>query len=49
MPPHGVLVTMEAVCYMLGEKGKKTKEKDANGKIIMDFWEVSKKKVLANP
>ena len=48
LPPKGVVVTMEAVCMMLGQAGTKVKDKET-GKKVMDFWEVSKKKVLANP
>ena len=48
LPPKGVVVTMEAVCMMLGRAGTKVKDKET-GKKVMDFWEVSKKKVLANP
>jgi dynein heavy chain len=48
LPPHGVVVTMEAVCMMLGVAGTKKKD-EKTGKKVMDFWEVSKKKVLANP
>jgi len=48
LPPKGVVVTMEAVCMMLGQAGTKVKNKET-GKKEMDFWEVSKKKVLANP
>ena len=45
-PPAGVLLTMEAVCHMMGVKPNKSR--DDRGKVQWDYWEPAKKELLGD-
>merc|ERR1711871_1653835 len=45
-PPAGVLITMEAVCIMMGVKP--VKSRDERGKVQWDYWEPAKKDLLGD-
>jgi dynein heavy chain len=47
-PPGGVKLTMEAACIMFQVKPVKVNDPDNPGKKIMDYWDASKKTLLAN-
>ncbi|XP_076039498.1 dynein axonemal heavy chain 7-like [Oratosquilla oratoria] len=42
-PPAGVKLVMEAVCVLLGEKPDRVPDPQGTGKMIEDFWAVSKR------
>lgn len=46
-PPAGVLVVMEAVCVMMNIPP--TRSPDSTGKMVKDYWDPAKKKLLSDP
>ena len=47
-PPSGVVLTMHAVCIMMGVSGEKIKDPNDPSKKIMDFWGPAKKHLLGD-
>ena len=45
-PPHGVKVTMEAVCLMFQLKPARVKDPDNPSRKINDYWPVAKKRFV---
>eukprot|EP00945_MAST-04E_sp_MAST-4E-sp1_P004103 g4103.t1 len=48
-PPHGVKVTMEAVCLMFALKPARVKDPDNPSRKINDYWPVAQKELLGDP
>jgi len=48
-PPKAVKLVMEALCVMKGIGPARIKDPEGSGKMMQDFWEPAKKKVLSDP